>query len=807
MSRHSHSDHFIRGGQTMQHWLRMAAQVIKGGTAFAALVFFLTYVTLCASYYRVSLMHLTWAHWLATFAVENRGEPQKPIRFNDPDAGWIERSAEDIYLDEDIRAISRDYNEKAITFAWWSLPPALFAFLIVFGFFYFAGRRLDGDEHVRGTHLVSARDLKRWSDQKWKAYRKKFGKAFKTGPQYTVAGIKFPPNAVEAQTAICGTVGTGKSNAIKELLTTVRDHGGRAIIYDRMGAFVRDFYDPARDIIINPFDARSRIWTPFAEAEGPEFFTQMAEVLIPDRDGGGDQFWTQAARIVFDYAAQQIYKSGESSNARLRDAILSIPAEELADLIRATPGQHFFNEEIKKTSGSIRANLIAELRFLEFLRDDDGFVDQDGVVTRRAPFSIRKWIKEDGQGFVFLTGDAEHAAATRNIISTIFEVGANALMTCEEANDPRVWFIIDEVPTLNRMPFLPKSLAEIRQFGGAFVIGYQVYSQLEGIYGDKGAQTIAGNLNNRIIFNTPDADTAERFSKALGSEDVEERRESITVGAHETRDGVGFMSQRTERRIVTASQIQSLPQFEGYVRFAYDAPTAFVRFEPFATEARAPKFIPYHGSGMAEGGMEVRSTEQLLASGAAPNTLPFLHRPRDIQRQEFDRWRNRLSASGHAYLLDPERDATPDWIFFAHQRAKAIATVAVPPPPAFLGPMIDGSGYVIPEGFNPGEFPTSEPDRPPVHKGNRQPEEDQAAWETPRAEQPEFRATNVQDQTGIHSPANESPNSAAATALAQSSDDDMSKTERGAFTRRKSSKRRSAREQSLNSILQLGLED
>ena len=44
--------------------------------------------------------------------------------------------------------------------------------------------------------------------------------------------------------------------------------------------------------------------------------------------------------------------------------------------------------------------------------------------------------------------------------------------------------------------------------GGAFVLGYQVYSQLEDLYGDKAAQSISGTLNNRIVFNTPDARTA-----------------------------------------------------------------------------------------------------------------------------------------------------------------------------------------------------------------------------------------------------------------------------------------------------------
>ncbi len=657
MGNKTQSDLFIRGGQTTQHWLRMAAQVFKGATAAAALVFFLSYAALCANYYRMPQVHMTWAYYVATFFVENRGLPERPVRYKDPQGDWLERPAHEIYTDQAFEAVSVDYHAKAKVFAWWAAIPTTIAYFLVCIVFYVAGRRLDGDDHVRGTYLVSAKDLKKWSLRKWRAYEKRFGKSFKTAPRYTISDIPFPPNAVEAQTAISGTVGTGKSNAIKEMLAGVRENSGRAIIYDRMGSLIRDFYDPETDIILNPFDQRSVSWAPFNEAERPEIFTQMAEVLIPDRAGSPDPFWSQAARIVFDYAARELHKRGEHSNAALRDAILSIPSEELATLLEQTPGRHFLNKDIAKTAGSIRANLVSELRFLEFLRDDG------------KQFSIRDWVKNADRGFVFLSGDAERAAATRNIISTIFEIGANALMTCEESHDPKIWFFMDEVPTLNRMPFLPKSLAEIRQFGGAFVVGYQVYSQLEDTYGDKAAQTIVGNLNNRIVLNTPDADTAERFSKSLGSEDVDEQRESITVGAHEARDGVGFSKQRVERRIVTASQIQSLPQFEGYVRFAYDAPTAFVRFEPYDVEPIARPFIPYQGKGFAEGAMDEKAAVAAVSFGETPTRLPFDKLDIATKNAQFEAWRAKMVAAGFPFLAD-EGDAKEEHRqhFFSERR-------------------------------------------------------------------------------------------------------------------------------------------
>lgn len=687
-------DQFIRGGQTTQHWIRMGVQVFRSAVAFAALVFAVVYGGLCFAYYKIALLHVTWAHWLASFFVESRGEAERVIRYQHPDLGWVTEEAAVIYQNVEYLAVRQAYQEMAVSFAWWALVPAVAAALLAGVVFYLSGRKLDGDAHVRGTRLVSEKELRLWVNAKWKDYFKRFGKERKSGPFYTVADIRFPPNAVEAQSAICGTVGTGKTTCIKELLGTVRDLGGRAIIYDRMGSLVRDFYDPSTDVIVNPFDARSRSWSPFNEAERPEFFTQMAEVLIPDRPGAsGDPFWTQAARIVFDYAAQTLLKEGHTSNGALRRAILNIPGEQLAELIEATPGRHFLNEEIAKTAGSIRANLIAELRFLEFLRDD------------AEPFSIRHWVKTAESGFVFLTGDAEHAAATRNVISTLFEVAANSLMTCDEANDPQVWFMMDEVPTLNKMPFLAKSLAEIRQFGGAFVVGYQVYSQLEDIYGDKGAQTIVGNLNNRIVFNTPDARTADLFSQSLGSEDVEERRETITVGAHEARDGVGFMSQRTERRIVTASQIQSLPQFEGYIRFAYDAPAAFVRFKPIDREAQAEKFIPYHGGNFAKGSMSAATSDGSAREGQAPLHSSFSGLSVEDQHKEFEVWRARLVAGGLEIYSDGSVDDAVLWEHFASRR-RAGESIADIGPPTFTGHMM-GSGS-----SNAGPFLATASDQP-----------------------------------------------------------------------------------------------
>ncbi|QEP30418.1 type IV secretion system DNA-binding domain-containing protein [Pukyongiella litopenaei] len=647
----------------------MATQVVKYSLSVAAAVFTAVYVWLVWQNYEIDKVRLTATWWIADFNVERRGTEDRELTYIDLDGRRVTRSAGEIYADPVLRGIYEVYEANARRFVWLALLPTAVAFALVFAVFIVVGRSLKEEEHVRGARLVSARHLKSWSYRKWRAYEKKFGQGVKQGPRYTLAGIEFPPNAVEAQIGITGTVGTGKTNAMHELLNTIRAAGGRAIVYDRMGGLLRDHYDAATDIIVNPFDERSVGWSPFNEVSTNEGFAQIAEVMIPDHPGALETFWTQSARLVFQYAARELAKAGKGSNAELRHAIMTMPADDLARIVQSTPGAHFFGDHVARTSASIRANMITELRFLEYLRDDG------------EPFSIRDWVVNERPGFVFLTGNAELSAATRNIVSTLFEVAANALMTTPESRDPKVWFFLDEVPTLNRLPFLPRSLAEIRQFGGAFVVGYQVFSQLEDLYGEKAAETISGVLNNRVVFNTPDFATAQRSSRSLGEEDVVEMTENLTLGAHDTRDGVGIVGRRTQRPIVTPAEIQSLPQFVAYFRPAYDAPTAMVRFDPVRTTARAPKLIPYRGPGFDRGGMDVQAINADLSEGTRP-TRGFAGLPAQEQKAEFYRWLDRVRPDGAKGIGDASARSDRDWYWehFSSGRARGLEIVEIAPP-------------------------------------------------------------------------------------------------------------------------------
>lgn len=575
----------------------MGAQVLKFSLVVSAFIYVGTFLYLVLSSYDAGEMKIAFYYEMAERGVLDDNGFNRPYTFRDRDGELVTLDAVDFYRDATYRSIRDGFFQRIFTASRFSVLPAAVSGVLALLVFLKTGNRIQGNDFIRGAKLVSARQLKAWSLGRWKKYQGKH-RGRKTVKPLSIAGIPFPPNAVEAQTCLYGTVGVGKTNAMSEMLDTIKQNGGRAVIYDRMGTFVSRFYDEDSDFILNPFDNRSVAWNPFDDVLDAASFTQMAEVMIPEHRGASsDPFWSQSARIVFDYAARELYKNGPRTVQALIDYVIRMDAAELARLISATPGAHFFNENIEKTAQSIRANLIAELRFLEFLRDD------------AEALSIRKWMQSEEPSFLFLTGDAEHAAATRNIISAVLEIAANALMSQGPASEPRCYFLMDELPSLNRLPFLVSSLAEIRQFGGAFVLGYQVYSQLEDIYGREAAQTISGTTNNRIVFNTPDFRTAKICSETLGNMDMWESNSNISVGAHEARDGVGFTSQRVERSIVSPAEIQNLPQFECYVKFAYDSPTAGVAMKIFEVEETQARFQPYMGEAFGAKEFPARKTK------------------------------------------------------------------------------------------------------------------------------------------------------------------------------------------------------
>ncbi|WP_430733948.1 type IV secretion system DNA-binding domain-containing protein [Escherichia coli] len=99
-----------------------------------------------------------------------------------------------------------------------------------------------------------------------------------------------------------GTVGAGKSEVIRRLANYARQRGDMVVIYDRSGEFVKSYYDPSIDKILNPLDARCAAWDLWKECLTQPDFDNTANTLIP-MGTKEDPFWQGSGRTIFAEAA------------------------------------------------------------------------------------------------------------------------------------------------------------------------------------------------------------------------------------------------------------------------------------------------------------------------------------------------------------------------------------------------------------------------------------------------------------------------------------------------------------------------
>ena len=396
--------------------------------------------------------------------------------------------------------------------------------------------------------------------------------------------MPYPHRAETRHTIVSGTTGAGKTVLISDLVAQVRERGERCVVYDKMGSYTRAFYDPARDVLLNPLDARSPRWSPFYEARGPGDFDTMAAALIPQQKDTVDPFWVTAARQLFANGAGVLRERGVTENRVLVEHLLKTDLTKLAEAMEGTVAQSIVDPENPKTALSVRAMLTANIGALDCLSDSG------------EPFSIRDWISNDGgharKGCLFLTSRGDQHASLRGLISTWLEIAVNAMLSLEQDDERRIWVVLDELPTLNQVPSLQPGLAESRQFGGCFVLGIQVISALRDLYGRNGAETISGLCGTRVVLAAPDRDTAEWSAESLGRAEVEEMTEGFSYGASTIRDGVSLMPKRELRPLALGSEIMRLENLHGWLRFPGPLPVARIRLEYEERPKAAERFVP-----------------------------------------------------------------------------------------------------------------------------------------------------------------------------------------------------------------------
>ena len=178
------------------------------------------------------------------------------------------------------------------------------------------------------------------------------------------------------------------------------------------------------------------------------------------------------------------------------------------------------------------------------------------------------WVKdEESKAWIFLTANEDMLATLNPLIASMFNAVAGLLMTQSEGSNRRLWFIMDELPALQKLNMLQPLLSKGRKYGACVFGGLQGLSQFDEVYGHNGSKTILNLFNTKFFFRCEEVQATEQISKWLGEEEIEEARESVSYGAHQMRDGKSINMQKSIRRLVMPTEIGKLADLSCYLKF------------------------------------------------------------------------------------------------------------------------------------------------------------------------------------------------------------------------------------------------
>ncbi len=354
----------------------------------------------------------------------------------------------------------------------------------------------------------------------------------------------------------CGRPGVGKTVAMSQIISQIEEIDGKAIIYDFKGDYVQRFYQPGRDLIFNPLDIRSVGWSLFNEVSTVMDIDAIAHSLIPPAQQN-DPFWNDAARDVFSGILRYLFLCGRTKNSDIWE-LASSPISVISELLAGTPGAERGYVYIQDASGkmalSVHAVMMQFAKAFEFMTDADG------------SFSIKSWLEDGKPGFIFITSYADIKDTLKPILSLFVDLLGRKLLSMKDDRSRRVFFMLDEFGTLQKLSSIVQLLTLSRSKGGSTWIGIQDMGQIEKIYGKELRQTIFNACGTSLLFAVKDPDTQKFFSDAIGDTRYIDSEETRQMGSADERDGITLIRRRVTEKLILPSDLQNLPALQAYLK-------------------------------------------------------------------------------------------------------------------------------------------------------------------------------------------------------------------------------------------------
>src|SRR5579859_191000 len=358
--------------------------------------------------------------------------------------------------------------------------------------------------------------------------------------------LRIPRDAENKHFLIVGDTGTGKSSVIRQMLYQVEARGDSAIVYDPACEFVKQFYNPRRgDIVLNPLDARMPYWNPSKELRRKAEAKALA-VSLYQPEGVSNRFFVEAPQKIFAHL------------------LTYLPTPE--DLIKWMSDPEEIDKRVRKTEYWALIDPKAPQQRTGVLGSLNMSADSFRLLPKEhetsSSWTATQWA-ETRRGWIFITSRPTMREALRPLISLWIDTLVLRLLNEPMPDQRPVWFVIDELASLQRLPQLHTAITENRKSQNPVILGFQGRSQMEARYGED-AEAMLSQPATKIFLRTTEPKAAKWVSEAIGEIEIERIRETHFDGS---RTGRNYALDRQTEPLVMPSEISGLDDLRGFLKY------------------------------------------------------------------------------------------------------------------------------------------------------------------------------------------------------------------------------------------------
>ena len=362
---------------------------------------------------------------------------------------------------------------------------------------------------------------------------------------------------------VLGATGAGKTQIISKILfDSYEKFDYNAVIYDSKKDFVPKFYNPQRDIILNPADDRCPAWNILDEVENKADAATLAEVLVPEPDvSNPNGYFITNARHILEAMILYLKMKNIGTNENLiqlsgktPDYLLKLfksdPKIEKECIMAITPLQ----------SDEIRSMMTEISRYLKAFTIMPSKPDKEGMKT----FNITKDFLKKRKTRIFLNLDKNSEIFVKPIMKIFIELLIRKFLSVPDGENTPTLFLLDELSNFDKTPSVMDILDKGRSKMASTIVGIQDMAKMNYIYGPELTKNMMNSCNSSVYLRVNSSDEAQYISLQIGSQEVE--RTSASDSVTDEKYTHSKSTQIVEKKLFLPSEILKWQDLEAVIK-------------------------------------------------------------------------------------------------------------------------------------------------------------------------------------------------------------------------------------------------